>query len=83
MLQKNHKWVEDAINQPVKQVVGTINKPMVMEKKLNKGRPQQAEKNKYSKHWYPRPLSKETESHKHFDSSCGITDLQDNVMIEI
>ena len=37
--------MEDAINQPVKQVVGTINKPMVMEKKkLNKGRPQQAEK---------------------------------------
>ena len=27
--------------------------------------------NKYSKHWYPRPWSKGTESHKHFDSSCG------------
>ena len=24
-----------------------------------------------SKHWYPRPWSKGTESHKHFDSSCG------------
>ena len=26
---------------------------------------------KYSKHWYPRPWSKGTESHKHFYSSCA------------
>lgn len=44
MLQEITSEWRTATNQSVKRVVGTINKPMVMEKKLNKGRPQQAEK---------------------------------------
>ena len=51
-------------------VVGTVNKPMAMEK-IEQREATASRENKYSKHWYPRPWSKGTESHKHFDSSCG------------
>ena len=66
---ENHKWVEDSYR-PASENGGTVNKPIVKEK-IEQRETTAGRETKYSKHWYPRPLSKGIESCKHFDSSCG------------